>query len=294
MQQAPQQMQQAPQQMPPASAVNRPQRQAPRSQSKLLSADVETCTDCGAEMIDSVCNACGGRFVPETKSKSPAGLLLLVVGMVVLIGAGIGITQFISHGNSSDPKYAEEEMKRAETELEQGGEAESALVKAQNATQAAPKNSYLQLRFAAMFLKLEREDEAMQHGEMAATISPNDKTVQESYAALLDKMGNHSEKSIAQYEKVMKLLPDHPQAFLWAAEACRRSEQYEKAIPFYKQYIKMAPDTFEGAWIGLSTCQEKTGHLKEAIETLRTASQKYDAPEIQDRLKELQRAKSAK
>ena len=136
-------------------------------------------------------------------------------------------------------------------------------------------------------LKQERPDDAVKHAEMAGKISPNDRDIQEAYAQVLDQVGSRTESSIAQFDKVIKMLPEHPQAYLWAGEACRRSEQFEKAIPYYEKYIKIAPSSFAGAWLGLAECQKKSGHVKEAIETLRKASETYADKVFQERLNEL-------
>jgi tetratricopeptide (TPR) repeat protein len=75
------------------------------------------------------------------------------------------------------------------------------------------------------------------------------------------------DRAIADYEKVLAVKPDQPEAHLWIADAILSTQQYEQAMEHYRVYLRGHPDNID-ALTGLARCQYQLGQSNAAQATL--------------------------
>jgi tetratricopeptide (TPR) repeat protein len=69
--------------------------------------------------------------------------------------------------------------------------------------------------------------------------------------------------AIVNYEKVLDLKPDQPQARLWLANTLASDTQFDRAVPHYQIYLQSHPG-HATALLGLAKCQYSLGHIEAA------------------------------
>lgn len=172
------------------------------------------------------------------------------------------------------------------------------------AVDADPNFIVARLALGQCLFRLDQPDAALQEFNACLEIDPDNERALAAKAAALHVLGNY-EEAFTLYRKVSEKHPEEPELFgnLVAVCAARRDEprlreyaealikqnpasrlalqglvtaallrgNYDVASYYGAQYVKAAPDSYEG-WFNLGFAHHKTGAVQEAIEAYRHAA----------------------
>ncbi|MCC6232887.1 MAG: tetratricopeptide repeat protein [Verrucomicrobiales bacterium] len=105
--------------------------------------------------------------------------------------------------------------------------------------------------------------------EQAVAASPEDAYLARVLAEFLEATGDPT-KAIAEWERVTRLLPHHPYAWLQAGGLLRRQGKTDEARPFIERAVALLPDWVE-AHLEVADLALSRGRPVEAIASCRTA-----------------------
>mgnify|MGYP006277403943 CR=1 FL=1 len=100
--------------------------------------------------------------------------------------------------------------------------------------------------------------------------NPDDWQLHENYAVLLQEL-NHPDEEAIEWQKVINLIPHHPERYAKLGEALARSGEYDKAILACTKALEHDPDNIS-AYNGLGIAWEGKGKIDTAMQYYRKAT----------------------
>jgi clan AA aspartic protease (TIGR02281 family) len=151
-----------------------------------------------------------------------------------------------------------------------------AIAEYKKAVDLAPKNATIRFDYAKALERAGEQSAAAKEISIATNLAPNDKKLQYQHAYFLDRSGE-PEAALKQYEKLLaspiKDLELRKNVLYFAAKDYELVGQHKKALELYKADLKLETD-LNGAWLGVARCQHNLGKTRDAVATLRRATQR--------------------
>lgn len=248
-----------------------PNAERPRLRSPFLKGQqLAFCARCGARLDASGCADCG--WVAPVKATLSTGIshgLVAgsVLGVLSIFGGLYGLSRLNIHNWYPDVPKAQEHMRLAHVEYE-NGHTEEALLLCEQALYCAPKDGKLHREFAGLLEKEAQPEQAVQQMALAAQFCPDDREILEQNAVMFDRLNHDDKASLALYEKVLAKFPKSSVALFYAARTADRLGDYKAARNYYERELKF-DKTVDGTFGGLARTYQQQGDIAGAIASLR-------------------------
>jgi tetratricopeptide (TPR) repeat protein len=185
-----------------------------------------------------------------------------------------GARQSFEKAVELDPSFASAYylLSTAHYRLNNSREAEDAIKKARDFSQKATEKERLLIQAWYAAGTEQTLDKGIQILKETAEKYPKDKEVHILLARLYSGGVAMAEQSIEEYNKVLSLDPDYPDALNWIAYQYLGLEDFEKAVEYLKRYVSVLPgkpnplDSLAEAYFGMGKLDEAIENYKKALE----------------------------
>ncbi|MHA7840270.1 MAG: tetratricopeptide repeat protein [Gammaproteobacteria bacterium] len=143
------------------------------------------------------------------------------------------------------------------------GKHQEAIILFKNIIATKPEFAEAYINLAACYFEQQQFNEGTHYLKAASNIKPSDINIRQQYANALMKI-NKIEDAIAQYQKIIALIPDFATVFVSLGAALQSKKAYKEAEKYYRQALTLNPQHTD-ALCNLGVLAKIRGEFTEAI-----------------------------